>query len=176
MPIDILGSLAIVTVLYMAVSLIVTGVRPYTEIDPDDAAPLATAFNAAGVEWMGDVVAVGATIGLTVISMILLIGQTRVAFAMARDGLFPAALAKVHPQFGTPYRLTLITGAVVTVIASLVPLSTIAELINMGTLFAFIVVSLGVIVLRRKRPDLPRRFRVPLSRSSPGSPCSSACT
>lgn len=168
MPIGILGSLAVVTVLYMAVSLVVTGVRSYSEIDPEDAAPLATAFNAVGVDWMGNIVAVGACIGLTVVSMILLIGQTRVAFAMSRDGLFPSALAKVHPTFGTPYRLTVITGTVVTIIASLVPLSTLVELINVGTLFAFLVVSLGVVVLRRTRPDLPRKFRVPLVPFVPG--------
>jgi APA family basic amino acid/polyamine antiporter len=162
MPIGILGSLAIVTLLYMAVSLIVTGVRPYSEIDPDDAAPLATAFNAVGVDWMGNIVAVGACIGLTVVCMILLLGQSRVGFAMARDGLLPEALARVHPKFGTPYRFTLITGAVVAVIASFVPLSTLAALVNIGTLFAFIVVALGVVVLRRTRPDLPRAFRVPL--------------
>jgi APA family basic amino acid/polyamine antiporter len=161
LPIGILGSLAIVTVLYMAVSLVVTGVRPYTEIDPQDSAPLATAFNAVGVTWMGDIVAVGACIGLTVVAMILLLGQTRVGFAMARDRLLPSALAKVHPRFGTPYRFTVITGSLVAVIAAFVPLSTLAELVNIGTLFAFIVVALGVVVLRRTRPDLPRAFRVP---------------
>jgi APA family basic amino acid/polyamine antiporter len=162
LPIGILGSLAIVTLLYMAVSLVVTGVRPYTEIDPADSAPLATAFNAVGVNWMGDLVAVGACIGLTVVAMILLLGQTRVGFAMARDRLLPPGLARVHPRFGTPYRFTILTGSVVAVIASFVPLSTLAELVNIGTLFAFVVVSLGVVVLRRTRPDLPRGFRVPL--------------
>jgi APA family basic amino acid/polyamine antiporter len=162
MPIGILGSLAIVTVLYMLVSLVVTGVRPYHEIDPNDAAPLATAFNAVGVHWMGNIVAVGACIGLTVVAMILLLGQTRVGFAMARDRLLPPGLARVHPRFGTPYRFTLMTGTVVAVIASFVPLTTLAELVNIGTLFAFVVVALGVIVLRRTRPDLRRSFRVPL--------------
>jgi basic amino acid/polyamine antiporter, APA family len=148
--------------LYMAVSLVVTGVRPYTDIDPEDSAPLATAFNAVGVTWMGDLVAVGACIGLTVVAMILLLGQTRVGFAMARDRLLPPALARVHPRFGTPYRFTILTGAVVAVITSFVPLSTLAELVNIGTLFAFIVVCLGVVLLRRTRPDIRRSFRVPL--------------
>ena len=111
-PIGILGSLAIVTGLYMAVSLIITGMQNYTDIDPDDAAPLATAFDAVGVDWMGNLVAVGACVGLTVVVMILMLGQTRVAFAMARDGLLPAGLAKVHPKYGTPSRITLITGLV----------------------------------------------------------------
>jgi len=113
-PIGILRSLAIVTVLYAAVSLIITGVRPYTEIDPTDAAPLATASTAVGVTWMGNQVAVGACIGLIVVTMILLLGQTRVGFAMARDGLLPRSLAKVHPRSGTPHRFTISTGAVVT--------------------------------------------------------------
>jgi APA family basic amino acid/polyamine antiporter len=160
-PIGILGSLAIVTVLYMAVSLVVTGMRDYRDIDPDDAAPLATAFDSVGVEWMGNVVAVGACIGLIVVVMILMLGQTRVAFAMSRDGLLPLSLAKVHPRFGTPSRITLITGVAVSIIAGFVPLSTLAELVNIGTLFAFILVSLGVLILRRTRPDLPRAFRTP---------------
>jgi len=160
-PIGILGSLAIVTVLYMAVSLIVTGVQSYKEIDPDDAAPLATAFSAAGVGWIGDVISVGACIGLVVVVMILMLGQCRVAFAMGRDGLLPRSIARVHPTFGTPYRITLITGVVVAIIAGFVDLSTLADLVNIGTLFAFILVSIGVVVLRRTRPDLPRSFRTP---------------
>ncbi len=160
-PIGILGSLVIVTVLYMSVSLVITGMQKYTEIDPNDAAPLATAFDAVGVEWMGNLIAVGACIGLTVVVMILMLGQTRVAFAMARDGLLPRGLATVHPTFRTPYRITLITGVVVAIIAGLVDLQTLAHLVNIGTLFAFILVSIGVVILRRTRPDLPRSFRVP---------------
>jgi APA family basic amino acid/polyamine antiporter len=162
-PIGILGSLAIVTILYAAVSLIVTGIQPYTEIDPNDAAPLATAFNAAGVEWMGDLISVGACIGLVVVAMILMLGQCRIAFAMGRDGLLPRWISKVHPDFGTPYRITLITGVVVAAIAGFVDLTTLANLVNIGTLFAFILVSISVVVLRRTRPDLPRAFRTPLA-------------
>jgi basic amino acid/polyamine antiporter, APA family len=160
-PIGILGSLAIVTVLYAAVSLVVTGIQPYDEIDPEDAAPLATAFNAAGVEWMGDLISVGACIGLVVVAMILMLGQCRVAFAMGRDGLLPRWISKVHPTLGTPYRITAITGVVVAVIAGFVDLTTLANLVNIGTLFAFILVSIAVVVLRRTRPDLPRAFRTP---------------
>ena len=101
-PRGILGSLAIVTVLYMAVSLVVTGMQDFRTIDPADAAPLATAFDSVGMEWMGRLIAIGACIGLIVVVMILILGQTRVAFAMARDGLLPRGLAKVHPRFGTP--------------------------------------------------------------------------
>jgi APA family basic amino acid/polyamine antiporter len=160
-PRGILGSLAIVTVLYMAVSLVVTGMQSYTDIDPEDAAPLSTAFAANGADWMSDVIAVGACIGLVVVAMILMLGQTRVGFAMSRDGLLPRGLAKVHPRFGTPYVFTAITGVGVAAIAGFVPLTTLAELVNIGTLFAFILVSVGVVILRRTRPDLPRAFRVP---------------
>jgi APA family basic amino acid/polyamine antiporter len=160
-PRGILGSLVIVTVLYMAVSLVVTGMQDFRDIDPEDAAPLSTAFTVNGADWMGDVIAVGACIGLVVVAMILMLGQTRVGFAMARDGLLPRGLAKVHPRFGTPYVFTAITGVAVAVIAGFVPLTTLAELVNIGTLFAFMLVSVGVVILRRTRPDLPRAFRVP---------------
>ena len=160
-PRGILGSLAIVTVLYMSVSLVVTGMQNYTDIDPEDAAPLSTAFAANGADWMSNVIAFGACIGLVVVAMILMLGQTRVGFAMARDGLLPRGLAKVHPRFGTPYIFTAITGVGVAAIAGFVPLTTLAELVNIGTLFAFILVSVGVVILRRTRPDLPRVFRVP---------------
>nr|MBA3991872.1 amino acid permease [Propionibacteriales bacterium] len=160
-PIGILGSLAIVTVLYMAVSVVVTGMQSYKNIDPEDEAPLATAFKANGVDWMSDVISIGACIGLVVVVMILMLGQTRVAFAMARDGLLPVGLSKVHPKFGTPHVITMITGVSVAIIAGLVDLETLADLVNIGTLFAFILVSVGVVLLRRSRPDLPRAFRVP---------------
>jgi len=160
-PRGILGSLVIVTVLYMAVSLVVTGMQDYRTIDPADAAPLSTAFAVNGADWMGDVIAVGACIGLVVVAMILMLGQTRVGFAMARDGLLPRGLARVHPRFGTPYVFTAITGVAVAAIAGFVPLETLAELVNIGTLFAFMLVSVGVVILRRTRPDLPRAFRVP---------------
>ena len=160
-PRGILGSLAIVTVLYMAVSLVVTGMQHYSEIDANDAAPLATAFDSVGMEWMGRLIAIGACIGLIVVVMILMLGQTRVGFAMARDGLLPRGLAKVHPRFGTPYVFTAITGVAVALIGGLVDLATLVNLVSIGTLFAFVLVSVGVVILRRQRPDLPRSFRTP---------------
>ncbi|WP_248581440.1 amino acid permease [Nocardioides sp. InS609-2] len=160
-PIGILSSLAIVTVLYIAVSLVVTGMQNYTEIDPEDAAPLATAFDAVGVDWIANIIAVGATIGLTVVVLILMMGQTRVAFAMARDGLLPPVLAKVHPTFGTPHVITAITGVGVAVLSGFVDFETLGDLVSIGTLFAFVLVSVGVLVLRKTRPDLPRAFRTP---------------
>jgi APA family basic amino acid/polyamine antiporter len=159
-PRGILGSLAIVTVLYMAVSLVVTGMQSYTEIDPNDAAPLATAFDSVGMESMGRLISVGACIGLIVVVMILMLGQTRVGLAMARDRLLPPVLAKVHPTFGTPYVITAVTGTAVALIGGLVDLETLVNLVNIGTLFAFVLVSIGVVILRRTRPDLPRSFRV----------------
>jgi len=160
-PIGILGSLAIVTVLYAAVSLVVTGLRSYRDIDPESAAPLADAFQGAGVDWMPDLISIGACVGLVVVAMILMLGQSRVAFAMARDGLLPRGLAKVHPTHATPYRITVLTGIAVAALAGFVDLSTLAHLVNIGTLFAFTLVSVGVVVLRRTRPDLPRGFRTP---------------
>ena len=160
-PRGILGSLAVVTVLYMAVSLIITGMQNYSEIEAGDPAPLATAFDAVGLEWMGRLIAIGACIGLIVVVMILMLGQTRVGFAMARDGLLPRGLAKVHPRFRTPYVFTFITGIAVAAIGGFVDLATLVNLVSIGTLFAFLLVSLGVVILRRRRPDLERSFRTP---------------
>lgn len=161
LPIGIFGSLAIVTGLYIAVSLVITGMQNYKDIDPNDSAPLATAFVNVGLPVMGSVIAIGACIGLIVVCMILFMGQTRVGFAMARDGLLPQWLAKTNPKYGTPYRFTIITGVVIAAIASFVPLKTLADLVNIGTLSAFVLVSIGVIVLRKTRPDLERPFKVP---------------
>jgi APA family basic amino acid/polyamine antiporter len=106
-------------------------------------------------------IAIGACIGLIVVVMILMLGQTRVGFAMARDGLLPRGLAKVHPRFGTPYVFTAVTGVAVAIIGGLVDLETLVHLVSIGTLFAFVLVSVGVAILRRQRPDLPRSFRTP---------------
>jgi APA family basic amino acid/polyamine antiporter len=160
MPRGILGSLAICTLLYVAVSLVVVGMQNYTELNAD--APLAGAFSAAGLPVFATIISIGALAGLTSVVMILMLGQSRVLFAMSRDRLLPPALARVHPTYGTPYRITIITGIAVAVLAAVVPLTELAELVNIGTLFAFVLVSIGVIVLRRTRPDLERSFRVPL--------------
>ena len=143
------------------VSLIITGMQNYTDIDPGDPAPLATAFDSVDMDWMGRLIAIGACIGLIVVVMILMLGQTRVGFAMARDGLLPRGLAKVHPKFGTPYVFTALTGVAVAIIGGLVDLETLVHLVSIGTLFAFVLVSVGVVILRHRRPDLPRSFRTP---------------
>ena len=159
MPIGIFGSLGICTVLYVAVSLVVTGMVKYTDIKVE--APLAEAFRSVGHPAFATVISIGAIIGLTTVMMVLMLGQSRVFFAMSRDRLLPPAFAKVSPRFGTPLRTTILTGGAVALISTFVPLSELAELVNIGTLFAFVLVALGVLVLRRTRPDLKRAFRCP---------------
>lgn len=159
MPIGILGSLGICTALYVAVSLVVTGMVKYTSIEVD--APLAEAFRSVGKPGFATMISVGALFGLTTVMMILLLGQSRVFFAMSRDRLLPLTFSKVSPRFGTPIRTSITTGVAVAFISTFVPLTELAELVNIGTLFAFILVAIGVLVLRRKRPDLHRAFRCP---------------
>ncbi|AZS74671.1 amino acid permease [Streptomyces lydicus] len=159
-PRGILGSLAICTILYVAVSIVVTGMEKYSKLSTD--APLADAFKDLGHPFYAGVISFGAAVGLTSVSMILLLGQSRVFFAMSRDGLLPRVFSKSHPRFGTPYRSTIALGVVVAVVAGFTSIDELAELVNIGTLFAFVVVAVGVILLRRSRPDLPRSFRTPL--------------
>jgi basic amino acid/polyamine antiporter, APA family len=159
MPIGILGSLAICTLLYVAVSLVMTGLLRYTELN--DAAPMAKALKANGLDVAAGLVSLGALAGLTTVILVLMMGQARVLFAMSRDRLLPEGLARVHPTFRTPWLISLATGLVVATITALVDLETLADLVNIGTLFAFVLVSLGVWVLRHTRPDLHRAFRTP---------------
>ncbi|SEE65036.1 basic amino acid/polyamine antiporter, APA family [Streptomyces sp. 3213] len=159
-PRGILGSLIICTTLYVAVSIVVTGMQKYSSLSID--APLADAFKATGHPWFAGLISFGAAIGLTTVCMILLLGQARVFFAMSRDGLLPRFFSHVHPRFRTPYRPTILLGVVIAIVSGFTSLSELAELVNIGTLFAFIVVAIGVIILRNKRPDLPRSFRTPL--------------
>ncbi|MGX1880430.1 amino acid permease [Streptomyces sp. NPDC055287] len=159
MPRGILGSLLICTVLYVAVSLVVTGMQHYSELSVS--APLADAFKATGHPFYAGTISFGAAVGLTTVCMILLLGQTRVFFAMSRDGLLPRFFSVTHPKFRTPYRPTILLGVVIAIIAGFTSLEELATLVNIGTLFAFVVVALGVIVLRRTRPDLHRAFRTP---------------
>ncbi|WP_346272116.1 amino acid permease [Pseudonocardia sp.] len=164
LPRGIFGSLAIVTVLYVAVALVLTGMVSYTRLatQPDGTrATLATAFASLGVTWAAAVIAVGALVGLTTVVMVLLLGQIRVLFAMSRDGLLPGALARTGTR-GTPLRATQLVGVVVALVATFFPAGTLEEMVNIGTLFAFVLVSVGVVILRRTRPDLPRSFRTPL--------------
>jgi basic amino acid/polyamine antiporter, APA family len=162
-PRGILGSLAIVTVLYVGVSLVVVGMLPYTELatgDDGKSKTLATAFAANGADWAANLISIGALAGLTTVVMVLLLGQIRVLFAMSRDGLLPRGLAKTG-KHGTPGRATVLVAILVGIAATFFEAGKLEEMVNVGTLFAFILVSAGVLVLRKTRPDLPRGFRVP---------------
>ncbi|MFB7861670.1 amino acid permease [Streptomyces sp. NPDC056069] len=159
MPRGILGSLLICTVLYVAVALVVTGMQHYTELSVS--APLADAFKAVGHPFYAGVISFGAAVGLTTVCLILLLGQTRVFFAMSRDGLLPRFFSVTHPRFRTPYRPTILLGAIIAVVAGFTSINELATLVNIGTLFAFVMVAVGVIILRRTRPDLHRAFRTP---------------
>lgn len=144
----------------MAVSIVVTGMEKYSKLSTE--APLADAFKDLGHPFYAGVISFGAAVGLTSVCMILLLGQSRVFFAMSRDGLLPRVFSRTHPRFGTPYRSTIALGIVVAVVAGFTSIDELAELVNIGTLFAFVVVAVGVVLLRRSRPDLPRSFRTPL--------------
>jgi len=157
----LLGTLALCTVLYIGVSFVVTGMVSYKKID--EGAPIASAFDAVGQGWASTLVSIAAVCGLTSVILVDLVAMGRIGFAMGRDRLLPPAVAKVHPKWGTPYRITIATTIFVAVLAGFVPLAALADLVSIGTLFAFIIVSLAVPVLRRKRPDVHRPFRVPLS-------------
>jgi basic amino acid/polyamine antiporter, APA family len=173
-PRGILATLGIVTVLYVAVSIVLSGMVSYTQLrtTPDGhQANLATAFAANGVQWASGIISIGALAGLTTVAMVLLLGGCRVVFAMARDGLLPRRLAKTGSH-GTPVRITVLIALLVAATASVFPADKLEEMVNVGTLFAFLLVSAGVIVLRRRRPDLPRGFRAPLV---PALPIASVC-
>jgi len=159
MPRGILGSLAITTLLYIAVALVMTGMLVYTKLNT--AAPVADAFEAADRPWASGFIFAGALVALTNTVLILMLGQSRVTFAMARDRLLPGALARTHPRYGTPSRITILIGVLVAILAGVTPISTAAELVNIGTLFAFMLVSAGVLLLRRSEPERPRPFRTP---------------
>ncbi|MEV6395035.1 amino acid permease [Streptomyces sp. NPDC051907] len=159
MPRGILGSLLICTILYVAVAIVVTGMQHYSELSVS--APLADAFKSVGHPFYAGVISFGAAVGLTTVCLILLLGQTRVFFAMSRDGLLPRFFSVTHPRFRTPYRPTILLGVVIAIVAGFTSINELATLVNIGTLFAFVVVAIGVMVLRRTRPDLHRAFRTP---------------
>jgi APA family basic amino acid/polyamine antiporter len=161
LPLGLLGTLGLATVLYIGVSFVLVGMVHYTDIDPG--APIADAFDQVGLGWASALVSLAAVAGLTSVILVDLITMTRIGFAMGRDGLLPPSLAQVNPRTGTPLRMTLLFAALVLVMATFVPLGTLAGLVSIGTLFAFLLVSVAVPILRRTRPELHRPFRVPLS-------------
>jgi len=163
LPFAVIGSLLVCTVFYVLTAIGALGIATPDQMKGSDA-PLATALNeGAGISWAAWILALGALIAITSVVLVIFYGQTRIFFAMARDGLLPARMADVSPRFGTPAKLTVGLGILIAILAAFVPLGTIVELVNIGTLFAFVLVNIGVIVLRRTRPDMPRPYRVPFS-------------
>jgi len=160
LPLGILGSLFICTLLYIAVAGVLTGMVPARQIELN--APLASAFVIRGLNVVSGIISLGAVAGLTSVLLVLLLGQSRIFFAVSRDGLLPAAFSRVHPRFRTPYIPTMITAVAVGMTAALLPIQEIAELTNIGTLFAFVLVCAGVWILRHLEPGLKRPFRTPL--------------
>jgi APA family basic amino acid/polyamine antiporter len=163
LPLAIIGSLVIATIFYILASLGAVGLLPADQLGTSDA-PLAEALDTgAGLSWAAAILAAGAVVAITSVMLVILYGQTRIFFAMCRDGLLPERLADVHPRYGTPAKLTIGLGVLIAILAAVVPLTEIVKLVNIGTLFAFVLVNVGVIVLRRTRPEMPRPFKVPLS-------------
>lgn len=161
LPKGIIYSLLICTALYVAVALVITGMVPYDQIDPE--AALAAAFRDVGRSGFATMIAAGAVAGLTTVVMTLIIGAVRVLFAMSRDGLIPQSFGRTNPITGTPVRITVTIGVLVAVVAGYTPIGKLEEMVNIGTLTAFTLVSLAIPVLRRRRSDLDRPFKVPLS-------------
>jgi APA family basic amino acid/polyamine antiporter len=160
MPIGILGSLAVCTVIYVIVGAVATGLVPYQQLKGAD--PLARAFEVAGITWGQAIISLGATISMTAVLLVFQLGQPRIFFSMSRDGLLPPWFRLVHPKYRTPHVTTIMTGVVVGLASTVLGRDETYDLTNIGTLFAFLIVCLGVLALRIKEPERPRPFRVPL--------------
>jgi basic amino acid/polyamine antiporter, APA family len=160
-PIGIIVSLTLCTILYIAVAAVLTGMVPYDKIDID--APLSRAFSRVGIPWAHFLISVGALTGITSVLMVLMLSQPRIMLAMARDGLLPAGFfGSVHERFRTPWKSTVLTGSVVGLMGALLPLRMLAELVNIGTLLAFVIVCAAVLIMRYRQPEIERPFRCPL--------------
>jgi APA family basic amino acid/polyamine antiporter len=159
MPIGILASLAICTVIYIAVAIVLIGIVPYSRLNVPD--PLAVGIDATGITWLSPLIKISALFGLFSTMIVTLLGQTRIFYSMSRDGLLPPMFGRVHERFRTPHVSTAVTALVVAIAAGLTPIDVLGELVSMGTLLAFVLVCIGIIVLRRTQPDVPRPFRTP---------------
>lgn len=164
-PIGILGSLVVCTLLYIAVAFVLTGIVPYSVLNVAD--PMAKAVDAVGLPWLSFLIKIGAIAGLTSVMMVLLYGQTRIFYTMSRDGLMPAAFSKVHSKFKTPYINTILVGAIIAVVAATTPIDILGDLVSLGTLTAFAIICFTVLYLRKAQPDFPRPFTVPFSPTFP---------
>jgi APA family basic amino acid/polyamine antiporter len=159
MPIGIIGSLLICTVLYILVSGIATGVVSYHDLDVPD--PIAVAADHAGMGWMSSLIKLGAIAGLSSVILVMLLGQSRIFWTMADDGLLPPFVSRVHPRFRTPWITSILTGIAVSIVSALFTVREAGSLVSIGTLLAFVIVSIGVLVLRIREPELPRTFKTP---------------
>jgi basic amino acid/polyamine antiporter, APA family len=159
MPIGILGSLAICTVIYVLVAIVLLGIVPYPQLNVAD--PLAVGIDATGLRWLSPVIKAAALFGLFSTMIVTLLAQTRIFYSMSRDGLLPPMFSAVHPRFRTPHLSTMMTGIVIALVSGLTPISVLSQLVSIGTLLAFVLVCIGVILLRRTAPDIPRPFRTP---------------
>lgn len=162
MPWGILGSLIICTIVYILVALVMTGIAPFSELNT--AAPIAVAIDKAGpgLAWLSPFIKLGAIAGLSSVILVMLMGQTRVFYSMANDGLFFAPFAKIHEKFKTPYIATVITGTIAIIACGLLPIGILGELVSIGTLLAFMIVCLGILILRYNHPEYERPFKTPL--------------
>lgn len=161
MPIGILGSLGISTILYILVAIILTGIVSYTFLNVSD--PIAVGVDAMGpgLFWLRPIIKIAAIAGLSSVILVLLMGQPRIFYSMSKDGLLPPIFSKIHPRFKTPYASTLITGSIAFILAGVLPINILGELVSIGTLLAFAIVCVGIIILRVKRPDIKRSFKTP---------------
>lgn len=161
MPIGIMGSLGISTILYILVAIVLTGIVSYTYLNVAD--PMAVGVNAMGSSmfWLRPIIKIAAIAGLSSVILVMMLGQPRIFYSMSHDGLLPKVFSKVHPKFKTPYVSTIVTGSVALIFAGILPIHLLSELVSIGTLLAFTIVCIGIIILRVKRPEIPRPFRTP---------------
>jgi APA family basic amino acid/polyamine antiporter len=161
MPIGILGSLGISTILYILVAIVLTGIVSYTTLNVPDPVAVGVDAMGKGMFWLRPIVKIAAIAGLSSVILVMLLGQPRIFFSMSKDGLLPSVFSKVHPRFKTPYVSTIITGIIAMIISGILPISILGELVSIGTLLAFIIVCVSVLVLRKTKPDIHRPFKTP---------------